>query len=453
MHYTIRGGMLWLFTLYSIFSVAQSGVSPNEAQAFTRDACVRYALKHSPRLQQTVTDQRIVQKEVAASLSGWLPQVSVAAGLTNNVDKPNIVFPDEQGNPVVREIGVAYQSNVTLNAEQTLFSNEVLSAARAAPLARTQAEQNTQATQIEVYVAVSKAFFDLLTTLDQVSILSEDLNRLQKNVRDARLRYENGVVDNVDYKQATIQLNNARAQLESTRALLPYRRAVLRQSMGYAANTPLEIEYNRDQLRNEVGIDTTQSFTYRQRIEYSLLETQSGLLAADISRFRWGFLPRFSAFANYQYGYFSEELSPLYDRAFTSAQIGLRALVPLFQGAQRIHNLQAAKLQAERLGYVRTELKNQITSEYAQARAIYQGAYASWELQQKNEQLAQEVYQTIQLQYDEGLIPYIEVIQAETDLRSAQLNTSETLLQVLSSKIDVQQASGQVPLELVNNEE
>ena len=456
MHYPARYATLLLFVLLSPFLFAQSGEPETTnlpGRGFTREACVRYALEHSPLVQQSVIDQQIAQKEIAGTLSGWLPQVVVNAGLTNNVDKPNIVFPDEQGNPVVREIGVTYQSNATLRADQTLFSNDVLSAARAAPLVRRQAEQTTYATRIDVYVGVSKAFFDLLTTQDQVNILSEDIARLQKNVRDARIRYENGIADNVDYKQATIQLNNARAQLVEAQESLPYYRAVLRQRMGYPPDQPLEITYDAEQLRTEIAIDTLQSPSYRGRIEYSLLETRAGLLAAEVNRYRWGFLPDIGAFANYQFGYFSDDFAPLYDRSFTSGQIGLLATIPLFRGASRIYNLQAAKLEAERLGYARTDLQNQIETEYAQARATYRAAYANWQLQQENEQLAREVYRTIQLQYDEGIIPYLEVIQAETDLRSAQLNTSNALLRVLSGKVDVQQATGDVPLGPVSNEE
>ena len=448
MHDTARWRILELFLiLIPAFSYCQ----PNDAPpAFTRDACVRYALEHSPLLQQRIVDQQIVRKEVAGTLSGWLPQVSIDGALIDNVDKPNIVFPDESGNPVVREIGVEYQSNATLNASQTLFSNDVLSAVRAAPLARQQAEQSTYAARIDLYVAVSKAFYDLVTTQDQIEILSEDRQRLEKNVRDARVRYENGINDPVDYKQATIQLNNTLAQLLSAQEALSYRRAVLKQRMGYPPDRALEITFNANEIPIEIAADTLQSPSYRDRIEYNQLETQAGLLAAAVNRYRWGFLPTVNAFFNYQFSYFNDDFAPLYNRSFTSSQVGLRASIPLLRGAARIYNLQAAKLKGERLRYARTELQNQIETEYAQATADYRSAQSNWQLQQQNEQLAREVYQIIQLQYDEGIIPYLEVIQAETDLRSAQLNTSNALLRVLSSKVDLQRATGTVPLAEIN---
>ena len=458
MHYTSPIGVRFivLLVLAPLFLYGQSdeaGRGGGVEQPFTREECVRYAMEHSPLLQQITIDQQIVRKEVAGTLSDWLPQVSIDGALIDNVDKPNIVFPDESGNPVVREIGVEFQSNATLNASQTLFSNEVLSAARAAPLARLQAEQSTYAARVDLYVEVSQAFFALLTTQEQINILSEDLQRLEKNVRDARIRYENGLNDNVDYKQATIQLNNTKGQLAIAQEELLYRRAVLKQRMGYPSRQELEIAYQPDQLRAEATLDSLQSPSYRNRIEYSLLETRTALLSVNVARFRWGFLPRISAFFNYQFNYFNEAFDVLYDRSFTSSQVGLRASIPLFAGASRFYNLQIAKLESEQAGYARIDLENQIETEYAQARATYRGAYSNWKLQQENEQLAREVYQTIRLQYDEGIIPYLEVIQAETDLRSAQLNTINALLRVLSGKVEVQRAMGIVPLEDIRTEE
>jgi len=54
------------------------------------------------------------------------------------------------------------------------------------------------------------------------------------------------------------------------------------------------------------------------------------------------------------------------------------------------------------------------------------------------------VYDVIQLQYKAGVKTYLEVITAETDLRSAEINYYNALYQVLASKTDVQKALGQI---------
>jgi outer membrane protein TolC len=61
-----------------------------------------------------------------------------------------------------------------------------------------------------------------------------------------------------------------------------------------------------------------------------------------------------------------------------------------------------------------------------------------------NLEIAQEVYNTIQLQYKAGVKTFLEVIIAETDLRTSQVNYVNALYQVLSSKLDVQRALGTI---------
>jgi outer membrane protein TolC len=58
--------------------------------------------------------------------------------------------------------------------------------------------------------------------------------------------------------------------------------------------------------------------------------------------------------------------------------------------------------------------------------------------------LAEDVYTTIQLQYRAGVKTYLDVIIAESDLRSTQVNYLNALYQVLSSKLDVQKALGEI---------
>ena len=60
----------------------------------------------------------------------------------------------------------------------------------------------------------------------------------------------------------------------------------------------------------------------------------------------------------------------------------------------------------------------------------------------ENVLLAQEVYDVLDLQYRSGVKTYFEVISAEADLRTAQINYYNALYQILSSKVDVQKSLG-----------
>jgi outer membrane protein TolC len=197
-------------------------------------------------------------------------------------------------------------------------------------------------------------------------------------------------------------------------------------------------------MAQEVQLDTNVSVAYETRIEYQLLQTQRSLLAAELKYNKWSFLPTVSAFANYNFAYLHPEFSKLYSHDYPNSLVGLQLSLPIFQGSKRLHNIKQAELQLKRSDWDVEALKNQINTEYTQAMSAYKSNLNEYLVLKENMELAKEVYDLIELQYREGIKAYLEVITAQTDLRSAQLNYYNAMYTVLSSKIDLERALGTI---------
>jgi outer membrane protein len=117
---------------------------------------------------------------------------------------------------------------------------------------------------------------------------------------------------------------------------------------------------------------------------------------------------------------------------------------PVFEGGKRIQEIREASLEVRRAEYDIARFKNAVNTQYAQAMADYRSNLNTYNVLKANLELADDVYRTIQLQYRAGTKTYLELISAETDLRTAQLNRTNALYQVLRSKLDVQKALGTV---------
>jgi outer membrane protein TolC len=109
-----------------------------------------------------------------------------------------------------------------------------------------------------------------------------------------------------------------------------------------------------------------------------------------------------------------------------------------------VQELQIAQLQEERLDIDISDAKRAINTDYHAALASYKSDYTEWQTLKKNMQVAEEVYDIIKLQYDEGIKAYLDLVLAETDLRTAQLNYYNALYNVLASKLDLQKALGNI---------
>jgi outer membrane protein TolC len=165
-------------------------------------------------------------------------------------------------------------------------------------------------------------------------------------------------------------------------------------------------------------------------------------LQSNLNYYKWSFIPSISAFGNYNLTYANNDFGKLYSREFPSSYIGLSLNFPIFQGGKRTWQIRSAHLQLDRLAYNFTSLRDSIQSEYTQALSTYKSYLSDYYTQQENLDLATDVYKTINLQYKAGVKAYLEVIVAESDLRTTQINYLNALYNVLSSKLDVERALG-----------
>ena len=420
----------------SFKGLTQSLQNSSLANATLSD-CIQYALKHQPVIQQSLIDERIAQETIRTKLADWFPQLNLDAYYQHNIQLPTNFF----GGNIVTS-GSHNISAANFAATQNIFDRDVLLAFRSAGDVKKAARQITDSTTIGIVASVSKAFYDILLTQKQVSVLDEDIMRLNRSLEDAYNQYKGGIVDKTDYKRATISLNNAKVQRKQQQDLLIAKYYYLRQLMGYADSTHLQLQYDSLELEKESLLDTLQEINYDNRIEYRLLQTEKNLQQYNLKYYKWSFLPAVSAYGNYNLNYFNNDFGKLYRKSFPNSNVGLQLAFPIFQGGKRIFQVRTAEWQVKRLDWVMVSLQNVIRTEYAQAMASYKGNLANYMALKENVQLASDVYNVIRLQYQQGIKTYLDVIIAESDLRSAQLNLYSSLYELLQSKVDVQKALG-----------
>lgn len=405
----------------------------------TLENCVSYALTHQPAIRQSLIDQEITERQIKSKLADWYPQINFDGNYQHNFQLQKSKFGDQ-----IVQLGTDHTSALQFSLNQNLFNRDVLLASKSAGDVRKQAKQTTSSNKIDIGVSVSKAFYDVLLSQQQIKVLDEDIVRLERSLKDAYNQYQGGIVDKVDYKRATISLNNTKAQKKSSSELMKAKLAYLKQQMGYPDSLALKLQYDSVKMEQSVAFDTSAMADYQSRIEYQLLQTQQRLLQANLKYYKWSYIPTVSAFASYNVNYLDNSFGKLYSTSYPNSYAGVKLNIPIFQGMKRVHNIKQAELQLKRLDYDFISLKNQVNTEYETALASYKSNYNDYVVLKDNLELARDVYNTIQLQYKSGIKTYLEVITAETDLRTSQLNYTNALYQVLSSKLDVQKALGAI---------
>ncbi|HMR93507.1 MAG TPA: TolC family protein [Chitinophagaceae bacterium] len=419
--------------------IAAQSAADSLLQDATLDKVVSYAIKRQPRVQQALIDESITAEQVKSKLGDWYPQVSFNYLYQHNFQvQTNIIG----GNPV--QLGVNNTSALQFLLTQNIFNRDVLLANRTKNEVQQLARQQTAGTKIDLVSSVTKAFYDVLATQMQTGVVNENIVRLERSLKDAKAQYDAGVVDKTDYKRATIALNNARATLKSTEELLTAKTIYLKALINYPAAEDLQIVYDTATLEREILLDTAATAAYSNRVEFQILETQRHLQQANVKYNKWSYIPSVSASAAYIRNFLNDSFSKLYSQSFPNSYAGITVGFPIFQGGKRKYNIRAAEWQLRRTELDIENLKNTVSTEQASALANYKASLANYHAVKENVELAKEVYEVINLQYRAGVKTYLEVITAETDLRTAQINYFNALYQVLSSKTDVQKSRGDI---------
>ncbi len=428
----------------NVFAQSQAEIISDSADLNT---CLAYAMNHQPLVQQLRINEEISSRDVGIALSDWLPQIDLAGSFQKYVKQPVSFFPDlaDPEGPM-REIttGAQNTSAIQLNANQVIFSSDVFLAGKTAKYYKLRSRQTTRQSKIQLVVQVSKAFYDVLLSNAQLDFLVEDFARQEKSLQDARSQYEAGVSDKIDYQRASISLNNIKAEIYGNRELIKAKYSYLKELMGYPADKPLRILYDSIRMMKDSWMDTLTMVNYNNRIEYQLLLTGLKLQKSNTDYYKMGFLPELSAYANYNLVYQSDALVDLYRSDYPNSAVGLRLAFPIFQGTRRIQQLKRANLQYQEMALDTVNLKNRMNTEYEQSMASYKSNLKAYEAALENARIANDVYNTVRLQYNQGIKTYLEVIFSETDLRTSRINQLNALYRLLSSKLDVENSLGNI---------
>jgi outer membrane protein TolC len=467
-------------------------------KSVTLSDCIAYALQNQPAARQAAIDQQINERNIRIGLADWLPQVngsgvyqhyfkgsplgssgssttsttgttSAGTGTTTTGTGTGTAGTGTTGTGTtgtgttgtgttgggasttsatsIGQSSIPEFSTIGLQASQVIYNKDVVLASKAKRYSRQYYNENLTSSQINVVAEVSKAFYDVLLSQKQLDISNEDIVRLKKSLKDALAQYQAGVADKTAYKQATIALNNAIATQVQTQQAIKSKLAYLKQVMGVSPPVQLTLNYDSTRYGQEAYIDTNQSLNITNRIEYRLLQSQKSLQGLNVNYYKYGFLPSLSAVSDYSLIYLGSSFPGLYKTNYPNFYAGLTLSIPIFQGTKRLQNLSKARLQVERANLDIINEQNTINTEYVQALASYKYNYANWKLLGENVELAKDVYKVVSLQYREGIKTYLDVINAESDLRTSELNYYNSLFQVLSSKIDLEKALGILPVQ------
>jgi len=440
---------LSIFLILFSFGLFTLKAQQTEPYQFSLQQAIDFALKHQSAVLNADIDVQIAKNKVNETTGIGLPQVSTNFSFQDFVKVPVSLIPGEffgepAGTFIPVQFGVKYQSTLGLEASQLLFDGSYLVGLQASKTYKELSIRNSKRTKIETAVAVTKAYYSVLVSNEQLSLLDANLTRLKKSLNDTEAYFKNGFVEKIDLDRLKVLSNNLETERQNVIRLLDLNTKLLKFQMGMPIETGLKLTDGISDIQIDTQVLLPDSNAYINRVEYSLLQTQKKLNELNLKRYKSEFLPSIAAFGATSSIYQNNNFSELYDTRFPTTVVGLRLSLPIISGGQRIFKIKSAALEVKKSANDLTNAKNGISLEIAQAKTSYQNGFQSLENQKRNMELSKEVLRVAKIKYEQGVGSSLEVTSAETALKESQNNYINALYDLLINKVNLDRALGKI---------
>ena len=437
---------------------------------FSAQQAVEYAMKNAVQVRNAILDLKIqkqVNKEVMAAA---LPRISGSSSVNHfpNVavqSFPNFIaqatygvlehegVKDGNGNPIISpgdfgfvqaKFGTSYNANAGIDVSQLLFDGQVFIGLQARRSTLTFSQNQLEVTKEMIKVNVLKIYYQLVVGEKQLTSIEANISRFEKLLADTKEIYKNGFAEKLDVDKVSVQLNNLKTEKIKIRSQLDAGNDGLKFLLNLPQNDQLILtdSISPELIKEDVLTDT---FNYSDRKEYQLLLTAKKLGQYNVKRYQLSNLPTLAAYGNYYTTAQRNEFNFFNDgHWFASSLIGVKLSMPLFEGFAKKSRVDKAKLELEKTNNSLENLKASIDYDVAQSKLKITASLVTVDNQLGNMELAEKVYNTTKLKYEQGLGSNQEIYNAQTELKVAQNNYYGALYDAIIAKIDFLKAIGKL---------
>ncbi len=153
---------------------------------FSLQEAIDYAQKYHSSIQNAKIDEEIAANTVKQTIGIGLPQVSGNVNFQDFIKVPTSLVPGEifgqPGRLLPVQFGVKYQSSFGLELNQLLFDGTYIVGLQASKTYRELSMKSLKRSRIETSVAVTKAYYSVLVSNEQLNLLDANMVRLKKIV-------------------------------------------------------------------------------------------------------------------------------------------------------------------------------------------------------------------------------------------------------------------------------
>jgi len=463
----------WCFILSGLLLLHTAQLSAQQKYKLSAQEAVDLALKNVTELKNLQIDRELQIAKNREYIGQAFPQVNGTVSSQHFFSIPVTLLPDfispsvyqvlvdngvknGAGSPITRpnnppqyfpaQFGVPWQSSAGVQFQQLLFQPDLFIAISARKKAVDLTEANIRIMEDSVKSNVMRAYYSVLIGEKRMNYLKQSIVRLNKLKIDQEKLYKNGFAERLDIDKTQVTLNNLTTTTNQIEQLVEIGKASLKFAMAINQKDTLEL---KDTLSTELikkDLLDMGNFKYTDRKEINMLNVVKDLQGLDVKRNKLSYIPTIATYWSYSKNALGQSfnLFNFSDKWFKTSVMGINMSVPIFDAGQKAQRLKQARLNLEKTDNTIENLQRAIDLQLKAASTLLGNALSNLDIQERNVQLAEKVYNTTKKKYEQGLGSSFELLQTESELETAESNYFQALFDAINARISYMRAMGKI---------
>lgn len=415
-------------------------------QPITLKDALKYALDNNVKVRKARLDIEGGRYKVQEVRAQALPQITGNAGLTYNPIIGQLVA-NFGGQTQAIRMGQNWNSSAGVQLSQQLFNQTVFTGLQAARSSEEFYNLTAQLTEEQIIELVANNYYQVLVNKQQLGVIETNIKNVKVVEKVTASQFENGLAKKIDVDRIKVKLTNLETKRVQTINAITQQENQLKFAMGMSVITPITLPNSElTEVRQlPVFADTV---GLANRTEIKLLNNQDKLYALQRKAYLAEYYPSLSLTGNYTYSSQSDSFDFLSSNraaiGFGASSVGLSLKIPIFNGFLTRSKVRQANVDIDKLKQDRIEKTNELNLAYENAKIELKNSISTINSQRKNAELAQEIYNSTQNNYNNGLATLTDLLDTEDSLTEAQNSYTQALLNYKIAEIQLIKAKGDI---------
>lgn len=458
--------------ILSLFAISSAMM----AQTLTLDECRKMALEHNKSLQSARVQEEKLKSDVKSYKANYMPKLDIIGldaytwGATDITLPFNSMAKDmlTQMAPTLIQSGMISQQqmmglsqislpepSLELKMKNVLLASAVLtqplytggkitSAYEMSKIGKEMASSNVKLTESQVIVSTTEAYL-LAVKAKQLVCVAQSykdlLDELQKNV-DAAVKH--GLKTRNDALKVQVKRNEV--ELNIQKAENAYRLACMNlcQVIGKDLNTKIVVDENcLNESYKDIDALSLSNMSITERPEYTILNNKTRLAEKKVKLVKSDYLPTVAAIGGYTYLNGVELSGKKLFTGESSFSVGVSVKIPVLSYfTEGVHKTRSARAEQQIAQLEQEELNEKMTLELTQCANNYSESLLEVQITKKSTLQAEENMKMSKQQYDVGLEPLSDYLEAQALWQAAKASEIEARYQSQLANVKYLKAKG-----------